>query len=192
MNILSGADAAKQPANLDRLGQSYGMISGSESEPPMMWNANFAGPSYGFTTYGKTPLMLSMLGGIVGDSAVQRAHREWAQAWMFRHPSPWDYMFFMNRALNQDLGWFWNAWLFSTDRVAGWADAVTRGAAGAVCPQWAADPGDAECRHARQPERDRDFSRQRLVPRPAHLRCDSRFREASNHRSAVRSGLSLP
>ena len=119
MNILSGADAAKQPANLDRLGQSYGMISGSESEPPMMWNANFAGPSYGFTTYGKTPLMLSMLGGIVGDSAVQRAHREWAQAWMFRHPSPWDYMFFMNRALNQDLGWFWNAWLFSTDRVDG-------------------------------------------------------------------------
>ena len=43
----------------------------------MMWNANFAGPSYGFTTYGKTPLMLSMLGGVVSDSAVQRAHREW-------------------------------------------------------------------------------------------------------------------
>jgi hypothetical protein len=119
MNILSAADNAKRPANLDRLGQQYGLTSGSESEPPMMWNANYAGPAYSFTTYGKTPLMLSMLGGIVGDSAVQRAHREWATAWLFRHPSPWDYMFFMNKALNRDLGWFWYAWLFTTERVDG-------------------------------------------------------------------------
>ena len=119
MNILSGADNTKKPANLDRLGQSYGETSGDETEPTMMWNANYGGPMYRFTTYGKTPLMLSMLGGVVGDSAVQRAHREWATAWMYRHPSPWDYMFFMNRALNRDLGWFWYAWLFTTERVDG-------------------------------------------------------------------------
>jgi hypothetical protein len=118
MNILSDADAEGKPAVLDGLGQSYGRMSGTESEPPMMWNANYAGPaSYGFTTYSKTPLMLSMLGGIVGDSAVQRAHREWSNAWMFKHPSPWDYMFFMNRALGRDLGWFWNSWLFTTESV---------------------------------------------------------------------------
>jgi hypothetical protein len=119
MNILSDADSAGKPPVLDRLGASYGRSAGSEAEPPMMWNANFAGPSYGFTTYGKTPLMLSMLGGIVGDSAVQRAHREFATAWMWKHPSPWDWMFFMNRALGQDLGWFWNAWLFGTESVDG-------------------------------------------------------------------------
>ena len=28
---------------------------------------------------------------------------EWAKAWAFKHPSPWDYMFFMNNALKQDL-----------------------------------------------------------------------------------------
>jgi hypothetical protein len=128
MNILSGADNARKPANLDRYGQEYGLTSGSESEPPMMWNANYGGPSYRFTTYGKTPLMLSMLGGIVGDSAVQRAHREWATAWLFKHPSPWDYMFFMNKALNRDLGWFWYAWLFTTERVDGAiANVQTRG-----------------------------------------------------------------
>ena len=120
MNILSDADAAKKPASFDGLGQSYGRTSGNEAEPPMMWNANYAGPGfYGFTTYSKTPLMLSMLGGIVGDSAVQRAHKEWATAWMFKHPSPWDYMFFMNKALGRDLGWFWNAWLFTTGSVEG-------------------------------------------------------------------------
>src|SRR5690349_6264526 len=120
MNILSDADAAGRAPVLDGLGQSYGRTSGSEAEPPMMWNANYAGPGfYGFTTYQKTPLMLSALGGVVGDSAVQRAHREWAAAWMWKHPSPWDYMFFMNRALKQDLGWFWYSWLFTTESVDG-------------------------------------------------------------------------
>ena len=120
MNILSDADAAGQVPRLDGLGQAYGRNAGNESEPPMMWNANYAGPnSYGFTTYSKTPLMLSMLGGVVGDSAVQRAHREFGVAWMWKHPSPWDWMFYMNRALEQDLGWFWNAWLFGTESVDG-------------------------------------------------------------------------
>jgi hypothetical protein len=120
MNILSNADAAGRPPVLDRLGQSYGRTSGNEAEPPMMWNANYGGPQfYGFTTYAKTPLMLSALGGIVGDSAVQRAHREWAQAWLYKHPSPWDWMFFMNNALQRDLGWFWYYWLFTTESVDG-------------------------------------------------------------------------
>ena len=120
MNILSDADAASNSPVLDGLGQSYGRTSGAEAEPPMMWNANYAGPGYyGFTTYQKTPLMLSALGGIVGDSAVQQAHRAWAQAWMFKHPSPWDYMFFMNTALGRDLSWFWNSWLFTTESVDG-------------------------------------------------------------------------
>ena len=130
MNILSDADAERQAANLDGLGQSYGARSGNEAEPPMMWNANYAGPQfYGFVTYSKTPLMLSMLGGIVGDTAVQRAHREWAMAWKYKHPSPWDWMFFMNRALNRDLGWFWYYWLFTTESVDGSIrDVATSGA----------------------------------------------------------------
>jgi hypothetical protein len=120
MNILSAADAQKTAPNLNGLGQSYGRTSGNEAEPPMMWNANYAGPGfYGFTTYTKTPLMLSMLGGIVGDTAVIRAQREWGQAWMWKHPSPWDWMFFMQRALGQDLGWFWYYWLFTTESVDG-------------------------------------------------------------------------
>ena len=122
MNILSANDRNNAPpnANLDGPGQSYGRTSGDENEPPMMWNANYAGPQfYGFTTYNKAPLMLSMLGGIVGDSAVQRAHSDWAKAWLFKHPSPWDYMFFMSKALHQDLGWFWYYWLFTTESVDG-------------------------------------------------------------------------
>lgn len=125
MNILSRADTEGRPPNLNGLGQSYGRTSGDEWEPAMMWNANWGGPMYGFQTYSKTPLMLSMLGGIVGDSAVWRAQSAWTHAWAFKHPSPWDWMFFMSNQFQQDLGWFWYYWLFTTERVDGRIQSVT-------------------------------------------------------------------
>ena len=85
----------------------------------MMWNANYAGQGYGYQTYQKTPLMLSMLGGIVGDTAVQEAMSAYTEAWRFKHPSPWDFVFFMSNALEQDLGWFWYYWLWTTESVEG-------------------------------------------------------------------------
>jgi len=119
MNVLSGADTRGVPANLNGAGQSYGRTSGNEDEAAMMWSANDAGVMYSFQTYSKTPLMLSMLGGIVGDDAVQRAMSDYTKAWSFKHPSPWDYIFFMNNALKQDLGWFWYYWLWTTESVDG-------------------------------------------------------------------------
>jgi hypothetical protein len=117
MNILSDADIAGKAYKLDSLGMSYGSISGNELEPPLMWDGNYAGPLYGFQAYGKAPLMLSALGGVVGDTAVWRAMSDYAKAWRFKHPSPWDYANFMSNALHQDLGWFWYYWLFTTERV---------------------------------------------------------------------------
>jgi hypothetical protein len=119
MNILSDADAEGKPFSLDGHGQSYGRMSGNESEAPMMWSANDAGTGYGFQTYAKAPLMLSMLGGMVGDEAVLKAMKDYTKAWSFKHPSPWDYMFFMNNALGQNLEWFWYYWLFTTESVEG-------------------------------------------------------------------------
>jgi hypothetical protein len=117
MNILSDADRDRRPFKLDSLGMSYGSVSGNELEPPLMWDENYAGPFYGFAAYGKAPLMLSALGGVVGDSAVWRAMSDYAKTWKFKHPSPWDYANFMSNALHQDLGWFWYYWLFTTERV---------------------------------------------------------------------------
>ena len=125
MNILSNADFRGTAPNLNRVGQQYGEISGNETEPPMMWNANYGGDMYGFQTYSKTPMMLSMLGGIVGDREVQRAMSEYTKAWAFKHPSPWDYIFFMNNQLKQDLNWFWYYWLWTTESVDGSIENVT-------------------------------------------------------------------
>ncbi|HEY0673895.1 MAG TPA: M1 family metallopeptidase [Longimicrobiales bacterium] len=115
MNILSGADSRSQRPNLNGPGQNYGRVSGNEYEAPQMYNANYGGPMYGFQAYQKAPMMLSMLGGVVGDSAVWRAQSEFAHTWRFKHPTPWDYMFSMNRSLGKNLDWFWYYWLFTTE-----------------------------------------------------------------------------
>jgi len=125
MNILSGAAYQTKPAELNGIGQNYGRISGNESETSMMTDANYDGPMYGFTTYGKAPMMLSMLGGIVGDSNVTRAMSNYAKTWRFKHPSPWDFMFTMNREFQMDLGWFWYYWLFTTESSDGSIASVT-------------------------------------------------------------------
>jgi hypothetical protein len=121
MNILSANDRNHRAptAGLDGPGQAYGRVSGDEQEAPLMWDENHAGPMYSFAAYGKAPMMLSMLGGLVGDSAVWRAHSAYAHAWRFKHPTPWDYAFFMSHALHQDLGWFWYYWLWTTESVDG-------------------------------------------------------------------------
>jgi hypothetical protein len=119
MNMLSRADRNGEEPDLDGRGQSYGRTSGDEREGMLMWNANYGGPMYSFQAYSKAPLMLSMLGGVVGDEEVWRAMSEYAEAWRFKHPSPWDYAFFMNEALGEDLGWFWYYWLFTTESVDG-------------------------------------------------------------------------
>lgn len=125
MNTLSRSHRRGEVPNLDLMGQRYGQISGDENEGPLMSNANYGGPMYSFQAYSKAPLMLSMLGGVVGDSAVWKAMSEYAHAWRFKHPSPWDYAFFMNHALGQDLGWFWYAWLFTTESVDGSIQGMT-------------------------------------------------------------------
>jgi hypothetical protein len=117
MNILSLAAFQGVAPALDSAGQDYGRVAGIDDLGPMMWNANYAGDWYGFVTYGKAPMMFSMLGAIVGDSAVQRAMAGYARTWRFRHPSPWDFMFAMNRELGRNLDWFWYYWLFTTEAV---------------------------------------------------------------------------
>lgn len=126
MNILSAADRQHQSPVLDGWGQVYGRTSGNEREAPLMWDANYGGPMYEFQGYAKAPMMLSMLGGIVGDTAVWRAMSDYAKAWRFKHPSPWDYAFAMDHFLHRDLGWFWYDWLFTTDAVDGSIQGVRR------------------------------------------------------------------
>lgn len=109
-------DYSHQPTDWKQEGQYYRLVAGAEQEPPMMWPSDWAGPLYTLQAYVKAPLALHALGGVVGDSAVHAAFSAYARAWRFKHPTPWDFFFFMQHQLGRDLGWFWNAWWFTTER----------------------------------------------------------------------------
>ena len=210
MNILSDADERKAPANLDGLGQSYGRTSGDESEAPMMWNANHAGDGYSFQTYGKTPLMLSMLGGIVGDDAVQRAMSTYTKVWAFKHPSPWDYIFLMNQraqagsrlvlvllAVDDGVGGRIDRERRDVrraddrDRAPGRPDAVARRAEGAVRRHRPGRQADGEREDGERHDRDRDLARGRLVQRQPDVRGRARLRRPRHHHDHARSVVPL-
>jgi hypothetical protein len=93
---------------------SYLRVAGTEQESPMMWLTEYGGPSRTIATYTKAPLALIALGGVVGDSAVNRAFAAYATAWKFKHPSPWDFFASMNHSLGRNLDWFWYQWFFTT------------------------------------------------------------------------------
>jgi hypothetical protein len=108
------ADYTHTPTDMTTEGAPYRRVAGSELEAPMMWPTDFAGPNATMTTYVKAPVALHALGGVVGDSAVHRAFAAYASEWKWKHPSPWDFFYAMNRALGRNLDWFWYQWFFTT------------------------------------------------------------------------------
>ncbi len=115
MTPIATAAITGNPIDALSRAPGYRRVAGSELEATMMWPANFGGPNSTVATYGKAPIALWALGGIVGDTAVRRAMGEYARAWKYKHPSPHDFFFSMNRSLGRDLSWFWHGWFFTTD-----------------------------------------------------------------------------
>lgn len=114
IDAIAVARINNTPVNHQFQSQGYLRIAGTELEAPMMWSSNFAGPGTGVQVYSKAEIALNALGAFVGDSAVVRALAEYARAWKYKHPVPYDFFFSMNRSLGRNLDWFWYQWFFTT------------------------------------------------------------------------------
>jgi hypothetical protein len=83
---------------------------------PLMTNSEqvvFFGPEQ----YAKAATGLYMLREtIMGRELFDRAFKEYAQRWAFRHPKPADFFRTMEDASAVDLDWFWRGWFYSTDQ----------------------------------------------------------------------------
>ena len=95
---------------------SYLRVAGHDNEVPLMRHTDLVSP-YGARTvaaYTKPAAVLLALRGVLGDSVFNRAMREYARAWSFRHPQPWDFFATVERVAGRDLDWFWYPWFFET------------------------------------------------------------------------------
>ncbi|MDZ4749572.1 MAG: M1 family metallopeptidase [Saprospiraceae bacterium] len=70
----------------------------------------------GSNAYAKTATGLNILREtVMGRELFDKAFKEYATRWKFKHPSPADFFRTMEDASAIDLDWFWRGWFFSTD-----------------------------------------------------------------------------
>jgi aminopeptidase N len=71
---------------------------------------------FGSNAYSKPATGLNMLREtIMGRDLFDYSVREYANRWMFKHPTPEDFFRTMDDASAMDLDWFWRGWFYTTD-----------------------------------------------------------------------------
>jgi hypothetical protein len=65
-------------------------------------------------SYYKPATVLVALRGVLGEDTFNRAFREYAKRWLYKHPAPEDFFNTFENVSGQDLSWFWRSWLFET------------------------------------------------------------------------------
>jgi Peptidase family M1 domain len=82
---------------------------------PLMTNSEQV-IEFGNEQYGKAATGLYMLREtIMGPELFDKAFKEYAQRWAFKHPKPADFFRTMEDASAVDLDWFWKGWFYTTD-----------------------------------------------------------------------------
>ena len=86
---------------------------------PIMWDSdNIPGRDFGPNAYGKPAAALTLLREtVMGPELFDKAFKEYAQRWAFKHPKPADFFRTMEDASAVDLDWFWRGWFYTVDNV---------------------------------------------------------------------------
>lgn len=82
---------------------------------PLMTNSEQV-IEFGNEQYTKAATGLFMLREtVMGHELFDKAFKEYAQRWAFKHPKPADFFRTMEDASAVDLDWFWRGWFYTTD-----------------------------------------------------------------------------
>lgn len=82
---------------------------------PIMTNSESVW-NLGSNAYSKPTVALNILREtVMGRELFDYAYKEYAQRWMFKHPTPADFFRTMEDASGVDLDWFWRGWFYTTD-----------------------------------------------------------------------------
>jgi hypothetical protein len=82
---------------------------------PLMTNSEQV-IQFGSEQYAKAATALFILREtVMGKELFDKAFKEYAQRWAFKHPKPADFFRTMEDASAVDLDWFWRGWFYTTD-----------------------------------------------------------------------------
>ena len=90
----------------------------SQMRPIMANSDDMRGSEFGPNGYTKPSAALTLLREtVMGPELFDKAFKEYATRWAFKHPKPADFFRSMEDASAVDLDWFWRGWFYSTDNV---------------------------------------------------------------------------
>jgi Peptidase family M1 domain len=85
---------------------------------PIMASSDNQGASFGGNGYTKPSAALTLLREtVIGPELFDKAFKEYATRWAFKHPKPADFFRTMEDASAVDLDWFWRGWFYTVDNV---------------------------------------------------------------------------
>ena len=86
---------------------------------PIMTSSDDVRPGeFGANAYTKPSAALTVLREtVMGPEIFDKAFKEYAQRWAFKHPGPADFFRSMEDASAVDLDWFWRGWFYTNDNV---------------------------------------------------------------------------
>ncbi len=95
------------------------MKSSADLQRPLMVNSEtVVRANFGNEQYAKCATALNILREtVMGPELFDKAFKEYAQRWAFKHPKPADFFRTMEDASAVDLDWFWRGWFYSTDNA---------------------------------------------------------------------------
>jgi hypothetical protein len=104
----------------------YLQAARAEIEAPLMQHTDYveSGFGRGVAAYTKPATLMHALRRVLGEDTFDRAYRDYAGAWSYRHPYPWDFFRLMETESGIDLDWFWRAWFYDTVTLDQAIDAV--------------------------------------------------------------------
>jgi len=98
----------------------------SQNQVPLMTQSDSV-LQFGANGYWKPAVALVILREtVLGRELFDRAFREYANRWRFKHPTPYDFFRTMEESSGVDLDWFWRGWFYTTDHVDISLDSVVR------------------------------------------------------------------
>lgn len=90
----------------------------SVMRPVMTTSDNERLNAFGANYYEKPTVALTIMREtIMGPELFDRAFKEYANRWKYKHPRPADFFRTMEEVTAVDLDWFWRGWFFGTDVV---------------------------------------------------------------------------
>ncbi|HNW97695.1 MAG TPA: M1 family metallopeptidase [Bacteroidales bacterium] len=91
----------------------YKYLATSRFNVPLITPSSSLNSDYNFaTSYAKSVNALYYLIQVMKEKGINNPLKLFMETWQDKHPTPYDFFFYMNTLAKEDLSWFWKPWYF--------------------------------------------------------------------------------